>query len=127
MAVKVITREELSALFDEEERTGIELLEWLCIKELDDGRTYAHYINRRTGLTLAVWEPRIVHFGLNSITDEKVQELVNIVEREGGANASWGCDGRTRHQMLARQLEKMLPQYRFDIGYNYKCFVAKEE
>lgn len=122
---EIITKEELNAMFEEEERTGIEFLKWGYAKEFEDGRMYTRYTDKRTGKKFAVWEPRTVHFGLNSIPEEKVQELVEIVEREGGAQASWSCTGRTLHQMLANRLASMLPQYSFDIDYNYRCNVSK--
>lgn len=67
-----------------------------------------------------------IHFGLNSIPDEKVKEFVDAVEKDGSAEASWECTGRTLHQILASQLADKLPQYRFEIGYNYECKAYKE-
>lgn len=122
---KLITREELQALFDEQQDVGREFIDFLRRTKSEDGSTYDIWQDKRTGETFAVWQPRTVYFGLNDIPEEKVQELIRIVEREGEARASWSCDGRTRHQMLACQLARMLPQYSFDIGYDYRCNVSK--
>lgn len=122
----IITREELAALFEEQERTRSDYMDYQETVEGEDGRLYTVYEDMRTGEKVAAWYPRTVHFGLNAIPAHKVQELIEIVEREGGARASWSCDGRTRHQMLANRLAKLLPQYHFDIGYNYKCEVSKK-
>lgn len=122
----IISREDLQALFDEQKRTEREFVKYLWRLLSEDGSVYNIWQDTRTGEEFAVWEPRTVHFGLNSIPEDKVQELVEIVESEGEASASWGCDGRTLHQMLANQLARMLPQYHFDIGYDYRCNVSKK-
>lgn len=72
-----------------------------------------------------------IHMGLNTDPHDKewgskVEEVRTVVEREGIAKASWGCTGRTRHQMHAHQLEKALPEYDFEITYNYGCTIRKK-
>lgn len=75
--------------------------------------------------------PTTIHMGLNTsdrdgdLWTSKVNEVREVVEKDGIAEASWGCTGRTLHEMLACQLEKALPEYHFDIGYNYKCRIFK--
>jgi len=126
MSITVITKEELNAIYEEGERVGKELVEWLEFREGDDGRQYDLFLDKRKKTKFAVWRPRTVFFGLNTIPEDKLQEFVELVEREGGARACWTCDGRTLHQILANQLATKLPQYRFDIGYNYHCFAYKD-
>lgn len=91
----------------------------------DNGSQYHIWKDVRNGRKYAVKQIKTVHFGLNSIPQEKVDEFIAIVEREGSCQASWGCTGRTLHLSLAQQLKKMLPQYEFELGYNYKCIANK--
>ena len=53
--------------------------------------------------------------------------IIEVVESEGACKLSWGCTGRTRHQMHAMQWQDALPQYDFEIGYNYHCVVRKRD
>lgn len=76
---------------------------------------------------------KTVHFGLNldkydgQAWLDKVEEFRKVVEEEGEAKASWGCMGRTRHQMNAMMLKDELPQFEFEIDYDsYKCIARKK-
>ncbi len=53
------------------------------------------------------------------------QTIIDVVEAEGGAELSWGCDGETRFNIHARQWEQALPQYRFEIA-RYSCIAYKK-
>lgn len=72
-----------------------------------------------------------IHMGLNTsksdgdLWDSKVNEVRKAVEEVGIASASWGCTGRTLHHILACQLQEALPEYDFDITYNYGCKIKK--
>lgn len=124
--VTVITKDEFHAMLEEEGRSKREYIEWVCRCEADDGCLYSEWLDTRSGKAFVVRETRTVHFGLNDIPEDKVQEFVGLVERDGMAAASWSCDGRTRHHMLACQLASLLPQYRFEIDRNYKCEAYKD-
>ena len=70
--------------------------------------------------------------GLNTLYGENQEEtnrLVKLiadgVEKEGEVFLSWSCEGRTRHFWQSEQWESNLPQYDFEIGYNYYCKVTK--
>lgn len=55
------------------------------------------------------------------------QQIHNTLEEHGQCELSWSCEGRTRHEMHARQWEKHLESkgYKFEIDYNYGCKVTK--
>ena len=118
----IISNAKLDTMLELEERTGKNFMEYIKQVELDaDGYLYSVWQDRRNGKLYAVREIRSVSMGFNSNDPGKEDEFEAIMEREGVCKASWGCTGRTLHQMLAMQLADKFPQYRFDIGYNYKC------
>lgn len=122
----VVTNRKLRSLHEEEEKTGEEFIEWIKEEECE-GLLYNFYVDKRNGKGYAIRESRTVHMGFNSNEDGKIDELIEIVEREGGCKASWGVDGRTAHQLLALQLKELLPQYDFKIDYDmYLCVVEKK-
>lgn len=49
------------------------------------------------------------------------EEIEKVMAEEGTCELSWSCDGRTRHQMHAQQWASALPQFNFEITYNYGC------
>lgn len=53
-------------------------------------------------------------------------EIIRVVESDGECSLSWSCTGRTRHAMHAHQWSDAMPQYDFQIGYNYECIVRKK-
>ena len=123
----VISKRRLNSLFQEEEESGKEFIEWIKLEECE-GLLYNFYVDNRTGKQYAVRESRTVHMGFNSNEDGKIDELIGIVEREGGCKASWGVTGRTAHVILAKKLQELLPQYDFEIDYDsYLCVVTKKE
>lgn len=75
---------------------------------------------------------KTIDFGLN--TDKYsgdtwkvlVEAFRQAVEADGEASASWDCQGRTRHFSNAKMLESELPQYKFDISFEYYKCVAKK-
>ena len=52
-------------------------------------------------------------------------QIIAVIEKEGACELSWSCTGRTRHEMHAHQWAKAMPEYDFEIGYNYHCVVRK--
>lgn len=123
----VITKRKLNSLLKEEEKAGKEFIEWIKLEECE-GLLYNFYIDKRTGKQYAIRESRTVHMGFNSNEDGKIDELIEIVEREGGCKASWGVTGRTAHELLAQKLRDLLPQYDFEIDYDmYLCIVMKKK
>jgi hypothetical protein len=54
-------------------------------------------------------------------------EINKIMEEDGECRLSWSCEGRTRHEMHSQQWKEMMPEYEFDIGYNYHCVLKKRE
>lgn len=58
---------------------------------------------------------------------ELKDQIQKAIEEDGACRLSWECSGRTRHQMHAEQWENALPEYKFEIGYNYECKVNKRE
>ena len=54
------------------------------------------------------------------------EEIHKIMEEDGACRLSWSCTGRTRHEMHAQQWAAALPEYDFQIGYNYECVVTKK-
>lgn len=88
-------------------------------------QTYSTYRDIRNGDAYMVKDIRTVHMGFNSNLPGKVEELIAIVEEDGVCYASWGVTGRTLHEILASNLAKSLPQYDWEIGYNYLCKATK--
>lgn len=123
--MEFLSKEKLYKLYEEEERTGRDFLEWEGEKEFD-GLLYTIHRDKRNGNTYATRQTRTVHMGFNDSPPEKIKELCEVVEREGVARASWGVTGRTCHMGLAYDLQKRLTGYRFKIGYNYECEVSKD-
>lgn len=121
---EIISHERLNEILEKEEATGRELLDILGNREID-GRLYSMWKDKATGTEYAVPEVRTVHMGFNSNEPGKLEEFVEIVEREGSCNASWGVTGRTMHGILGHQLAKQLPQYDWIIDDNYFCRAKK--
>lgn len=122
---EIVSNETMCEMFREEEKSGRDYFDFGDRIEID-GLLYHTYVDTRNGKEYAVREIRTVHMGFNSNDEGKVEELIEIVEREGACNASWGVTGRTMHCVLAGQLAEQLPQYRSEIGYNYKCTFYKK-
>lgn len=123
--INIISREELNKLFEEEERTRHEFIDW-CKEVEIGGLLYTIYRDGRTGKKFAVQTIRTVHMGFNDNDEGKVEEFVAIVEREGACHASWGVTGRTMHYFLGCKLADALPQYDWNIGANYECTARKK-
>ncbi len=121
----LITAEEFNRRCEEEERSGGFYIEMREALELD-GKWCRVWEDRRTHEAFAVEETKSVNMGFNSDEDGKIDELIKTVEKYGKAQASYGVTGRTMHEILAHRLSKKLPQYDFDIGYNYHCLVTKK-
>lgn len=123
--MKFVTKEELDDLLEQEFQSGKDYIGWKEYNEIN-GLLYSIYEDKRNGALYAARSTRTVHMGFNSNEEGKLEELVDIVEREGACYASWGVTGRTMHEILAHRLSKELPQYDFDIGHNYRCLVSKK-
>lgn len=120
-----ITKEQKHQIFAEEQRTGKLIYEWVGEREID-GRLYSIYKNKRTHEEFASPQVRTVYMGFNSNEEGKVEEFIQIVEKEGECLATWGVTGRTMHEILARRLAEELPQYKWEIGYEfYECKATK--
>ena len=122
----LITSDEFNKRCEEEERSGrfyIEMREALEI----GGKWCRVWEDSRTKELFAVEEVKSVNMGFNSDEDGKIDELIATVEKYGKAQASYGVTGRTCHELLAHELSKRLPQYDFEIGYNYYCLVTKKQ
>ena len=118
-AITIVSRAKLHKMFEEEEK-GIYDLRWL--KEIEvEGFLYAVYQDRRSKKQYATRKTRCVHMGFNSNEPGKEEEFLEIMKREGTCKASWGVTGRTMHRILANQLAKKYPQFRYEIGDNYEC------
>jgi hypothetical protein len=123
--IEALANSILDSLFEEEERTGRELVTWVGEREID-GLLYTVYQNKRNGEEYALRQTRTVHMGFNSNEEGKEEEFVSIVEREGSCNALWGVTGRTMHAILAQKLADKFPQYDWEITYNYGCKAIKK-
>lgn len=55
------------------------------------------------------------------------RQIIEAVERDGEVQLSWGCTGRTLHEILAHQWADAMPAYDFEIGYNYHCVVRTKK
>ena len=121
----IISREQLNELLEAEEKSGRDFLDWNGYKDFDGKMYCSIWKDTRTGTEYAVKALKSVHMGFNSNEEGKVEELIRTVEQYGEASASWGVTGRTMHSILAEKLADELPQYRFEIGYNYQCDVYK--
>ena len=123
--INIISREKLSEMFEEEEKSRGYYIEMLGQQEID-GLLHTIVEDKRTGKKYAARKTRTVHMGFNSNEEGKVEEFIAIVEREGACNASWGVTGRTMHLMLANQLRASLPQYDWEVSYeHYGCKATK--
>ena len=117
---EIITEEQWCSMSEQELSSGREYLPWDGYEERDN-LLFSVFPDKRTGKRYGVRTIRSVYMGFNSNEEGKVEEFVAIVEREGACKATWGVTGRTMHQILAGQLANSLPQYDWEIGYNYVC------
>lgn len=122
---KIIARESLNEMLKQEMKSKKDYLDWLGEKDID-GKFYSVWEDTRTGETYAVKTLKGVNMGFNTIEKEAVAEVIETVEKYGDAKARWGVTGRTMHSLLAQELSRMLPQYRFEIGDNYECYIYKK-
>ncbi|KUG03141.1 hypothetical protein ASZ90_019481 [hydrocarbon metagenome] len=63
-------------------------------------------------------------FARNSVTNELVSEVKKQIELNGKCRVSFNVIGRTKHELLSGELAQILPEYHFDIGYNYQCKIT---
>lgn len=128
---KIITKEEWREMAREEikyfDKTGKWYTETVEFETEIDGKLYTIQKDTRNGNIYAVPTTKSVHMGFNSNEEGKVEEFVSFVEKYGECQASWGVTGRTMHEILAQRLAKELPQYEFEIEYNYHCVGRKKD
>lgn len=123
---RLITKEEWEARLREENKSNDFYIEAVYVEEVE-GKHCRVYKDTRTGEEFAVEEIKYVYMGFNSEKDGKIDELIATVEKYGKAQARYGVTGRTCHELLAHELSEKLPQYDFEIGYNYHCLVTKKQ
>ena len=124
MKAKVISREWFLNKIHEEEIRHMEILKFHGSVE-SRGLSYSVYTDLDTRKLVALYKRKKLHMGFNDTPDEKIKEFVDIIEREGACDASWGVTGRTYHMILANQLKDRLPDYHWEIGDNYECSAFK--
>ena len=122
--MKIITKEQLNELLIAEEKSKRDWMSYEGTIE-QDGLLYTHWLDERMNVHYLVRTARKVHMGFNDSPIEKIEEVRRIVESERMCEASWGVTGRTMHSILAHQLAEKLPEYQFQIGYNYECKITK--
>lgn len=61
----------------------------------------------------------------NAVTEELIKEVKEALETNDVVEVSFDVTGRTCHQMLSFQLAERMPEYKFEIGYNYVCKITK--
>ncbi len=115
----IISNAKLNRLLEEDEARKRKI-NWLGNREFE-GLLYSTWEDKTSGSRYAVRETRSVNMGFNSNEPGKEEEFLEIMKREGCCRASWGVTGRTIHKILAQQLAKKYPQFRFEIGDNYEC------
>ena len=123
--LNIVTREEADERFAAEHKSGRWYIEYAGECEAN-GLLYHIYRDGRNGYEFALRQVRTVHMGFNSNEPGTLERFVEIVEREGSCNASWGVTGRTMHSILGHQLAALLPQYDWTIGGNYECRATKQ-
>lgn len=129
--IKIITKEEWKEMANEEIKHFNKTDKWYFDtveheKEID-GKLYTIQKDTRNGNLYAAPTTKSVHMGFNSNEAGKLEEFISIVEKYGECKARWGVTGRTMHEILAQRLAKELPQYEFEIEYNYHCIGRKKE
>ena len=128
--VKILTKEEWNEMLEAEnvyyDKTNKWYIEAVEREREIDGKLYNIEKDTRNGNLYAAPTIKTVHMGFNSNEAGKVEEFISIVEKYGECKASWGVTGRTMHEILADRLAKELPQYEFEIGYNYHCIGRKK-
>lgn len=66
-------------------------------------------------------------FCSNCVDDDLIQEVREEMKHNDRVDVCFNVIGRTLHQMLSYQLAEKLPEYNFDIEYNYKCTITKKD
>ena len=61
----------------------------------------------------------------NRVSDNLIQEVKEALKEYDTVEVSFDVTGRTYHEMLSNQLADKMPEYKFEIGYNYLCRITK--
>jgi hypothetical protein len=128
--VKIVTKEEWKEMTKGEieyyDKTGRWWFDTVEFEKEIDGNLYTIQKDTRNDNLYAVPTMKSIHMGFNSNEEGKLDEFVATVEKYGECKASWGVTGRTMHEILAERLARELPQYEFEIEYNYHCVGRKK-
>ena len=62
----------------------------------------------------------------NYISDSLVEEVKEALKQYDQVEVSFDVTGRTLHQLLSVQLSEKMPEYDFEIGYNYLCIIKNK-
>lgn len=63
----------------------------------------------------------------NDVSDLLVKKVKKAFEETNEVEISFGVTGRTCHEVLSHVIADKMPEYDFEIGYNYKCIARKKE
>jgi len=62
----------------------------------------------------------------NYVSDQLIEEVKEALKEYDTVEVSFDVTGRTMHQILSNQLADRMPEYEFEIGYNYICIVKNK-
>lgn len=62
----------------------------------------------------------------NYVSDQLIEEVKEALKEYDTVEVSFDVTGRTMHQMLSNQLANRMPEYEFEIDYNYICIVKNK-
>lgn len=62
----------------------------------------------------------------NRVSDQLIEEVKEALKEYDTVEVSFDVTGRTMHQMLSNQLADKMPDYKFEIDYNYVCIVKNK-
>ena len=62
----------------------------------------------------------------NYVSDKLIEEVKEALKEYDTVEVSFDVTGRTMHQMLSIQLSEKMPEYNFEIDYNYICLIKNK-
>ena len=62
----------------------------------------------------------------NGVSNDLIEEVKEALKEFDIVEVSFDVTGRTMHQLLSRQLADKMPEYDFEIDYNYVCLVKNK-
>lgn len=115
--IEFISKGKFDEICEKERKEDIELIKFCEEREID-GKPYLIYKDVTANTEYAVPEARKVIMGAASNGPGKIDEFVEIVEREGACKACWWQVGKSAHEILGKRLSQQMPQYKWEIdGY----------